>query len=753
MGMRGALAIPLTLLFAAAVPGQPPAGEEREAPSYTITEDEVIFATDENKGITFMEFVKLAQQVTGRTFMPPEGVGPSPAAPTGIQPGAAGAGPRIAILGRMRVRKENFFSFFQTVLRIKDYAVVRRGQDDTEIYEIISLASPKRQEVKNAVRFVPVEELSNFAQDEGTVILTTVRLKYTNPQQASNTLRPLFTDPQGFAQLQAVGDSQALALVGFAPWVWTIYRMIQLVDVPEEIDQPVVRIVRLQHASADELEPILSDLITARGGVIQAARRPQTGQQRPQGQEIEPKVLPEPRTNALILTASRSDMPLIENLVVMLDTPMEDVEGDFHVIQLTNVLARDVQRVLGDFLTRTQQAEQQARQGQGRARTVREIRPVVVADDKSNSLLVTAAKTRYAEILKIVERIDVRRPQVLIEAALVEVDVNSTFDIGAELGLVDVAAQGNKFTRPFGFTNFGLSQFQDTDNNGLPDTRLPNFDNPPRGLLGGIISGGDFSIPVLLNLNKTDALANVLSIPSVLVNDNEEATVESTREVATQTSNQGTATTSTGFSGYQPAGISLKISPSISESNYLKLHIDLEVSRFLGSASNPALPPDKITRKITTQVTMPSGHTLVLGGVLQDDSSNSNTGVPILKDIPVLGWLFGSHSKSAEKLNLYFFVTPFILDETDFSDLKDISYHTKLEAQQFIGKERIQLVDRKWSGGKAPRIEDSQVSAEDLEHLGGFELPSYTPPRSGERPAAEGAQAPAAPSGSPEKQP
>ena len=440
----------------------------------------------------------------------------------------------------------------------------------------------------------------------------------------------------------------------------------------------------------------------------------------------------EPRTNSLIVVAMKEDLPNIESLVVKLDTQVTDIEGDYHVVQLANVLAKDIAATLRQFLQQSDEAQRRAMQGRGQRRTNREMRPVVISDEKSNSLLITASKTRYAELLKLIERLDVRRPQVLIEAALVEVDVNSTFDFGTELGLVDIGSENGDWQRPFGFTSFGLSQFQDTDGNGIPDLRLPNFANPPKGLMGGIITGGDFSIPLLLNLNQSDTLANVLSIPSVLVNNNEGATVTSTKEVPTQTSNQGTATTSTGFSGYQKAGITLNISPSISESNYLKLSVDLEVSRFLGSTTNAALPPDKITRKIKTMVTIPNGHTLVLGGVLQDDFSDANTGIPILKDIPVLGWLFSSTSKSSDKLNLYFFVTPYIMDEKDFSDLKALSYQTKLEAQQYIGKERIQLVDRKWTGGNRIRIDDSNVSVDDLEKLGGLELPVYKPPHRGE---------------------
>ncbi len=705
--------------------GAPP---QKPSPAYTFDGETVTFVTDELQGIPMLEFIKLAQKVTGKVFI--NNFTSTPGVPPGVPGAPAAQGPRISFIGPKRVKKENFFAFFQTILRIYGYAVVKRGEGDTEVYEVASLSSQQRMDVKTAARFVPCEELSQYSKDEGTVLLTTVKFKYMDPRQAASTLRPLFSDNINFSQVVSVGDSNSVVIMGFAPWVWTIYRMIKLVDVPPDIEKPQVEILRLQYASADELEPIITDLISASSGVKGGRRQGVSG--RLMANYVEPKIMAEPRTNSLIVVAMKDDLPNIESLVVKLDTQITTVEGDYHVVQLTNVLAEKLAKTLRDFLLQSDQAQQRALQGRGQRRTNREIRPVVIPDEKSNSLLIMASKTRYAELLKLIERLDVRQPQVLIEAALVEVDVNSTLDFGTELGLVDLGGENSSWHRPFGFTSFGLSQFQDTDGNGIPDLRLPNFSNPPQGLMGGIITGGDFSIPLLLNLNKRDTMANVLSIPSVLVNNNEEAEVKSTQGKATQTSNQGTATTSTGFSGYQNAGISLSISPSISESNYLKLSISLEVSRFLGSSSNAALPPDKITRTIKTMVTIPDGHTLVLGGVLQDDYNHGNTGIPILKDIPVLGWLFSSTSHGSDKLNLYFFVTPYIMDEKDFSDLKALSYQTKLEAQQYIGKERIQLVDRKWTGGNRIRIDDSNVSVEDLEKLGGLELPVYKPPRKGE---------------------
>ena len=262
-----------------------------------------------------------------------------------------------------------------------------------------------------------------------------------------------------------------------------------------------------------------------------------------------------------------------------------------------------------------------------------------------------------------------------------------------------------------------------------PIPRLPDFDNPIAGFTGGILSSDDFAIPILINvLNQTDT-ANVLSMPSVLVNNNENALVESQEERPTTEANQGTATTETSFGGFEPAGITLEISPSISTNNYLRLNIQLEVSRFTTPYDpNSPTPGVKATRKLQTQVTMPSDHTMVLGGVIEDAESKTEQGIPFLKDIPVLGWLFKSKTNENKKVNLYFFLTPHILNEDDFADLDNLSFRKKLEAEQYIGKRRIQIMDPKWRGQAPGILEDPHATIEDLDRQTNSEFPEYRAP-------------------------
>ena len=230
---------------------------------------------------------------------------------------------------------------------------------------------------------------------------------------------------------------------------------------------------------------------------------------------------------ALVLSGTGEQVNEALELIARLDVPGTPINADANVIYLKNVLAEDLEQTLKQFMQEDNQAEQQAQApgGAGASAARRTRRTVINSHKESNSLLISAAGTKYKQVLALIDKLDQRQPQVLIEAALVELTTGDLDRFGVELGLLDLPAAGNEFTRGFGFTNFGASAFQDTDDDGLPDTRLPDFDNPLQGVTGGIISGDGFSVPILINALSTDDKANILSLPSVLVNNNEAATV------------------------------------------------------------------------------------------------------------------------------------------------------------------------------------------------------------------------------------
>ncbi|MCA8977603.1 MAG: hypothetical protein KDC98_22960 [Planctomycetes bacterium] len=713
---------------------QDPGGQDPGArPVMRIDEetDSIVISMSETNGLELPEFVKWAQEVTKRPFTFNEQELMTPA-----------GGNRVTFLGTLSFKRDtfqdDFFGFFQTMLYIKGFAIVPRGEGTSEILEIISLTGVRAREITSGARYVTPEELPKYKTQTGVPILTTVQFKHTNASVAGNSLRQFFTaagSGQGGGSVVTgnVGNPSALLLQGYGPQVYAAVQLLELVDVEGEQPNLTVQVVPLQYAAPEEIAPILESVLENRqrirqqvladnsmgaGGAAAATNQPQL------------KIVQISSQKSLVLSGIQEHVIEALELIARLDLPSQIVEGQASVIYLKNVLADDLRDTLHQFMQEDNNAEASAQTGgPGQGTAPRPRRTVIQAHKESNSLLVSAAPTKYTQIEALIAKLDQRQPQVLIEAAIVELTTGDLQRFGVELGLLDLPENGD-YTRGCGYTHFGRSVFSDTDDDGLADTRLPDFDNPLQGLTGGFIRSNGFSIPLLVNALSTDDSANILSLPSVLVNNNETAIVTTGESRPTLNNTQNATGTQQGAGEPRDAGITLEISPTISPNRYLRLNINLEVSRFVGAFDPNSATGGGVTlsRTIRTQVTMPSEATMIVGGVIEDSESESDGGIPFLKDIPILGYLFKKSERQSNKTNLYFFVTPTILDEEDFHDLSHLSMQKKLEAQEYIGERRLRIMDRKWTGtagDQARKLDDEGSTIEDLDNQGIFEMPLY----------------------------
>jgi general secretion pathway protein D len=484
-------------------------------------------------------------------------------------------------------------------------------------------------------------------------------------------------------------------------------------------------VVPLEFAAAEELADTITELLESSRRAAQARTQQQAAQgvtgQLQQGQ-TESKIMVDARTNSLLVMAMPEDMPRIKDLIAKLDTEVIQGERTYHIYNLNNVDAEELAETLDEFIrdaSRVTAGGARGAQGQAQAAGATASRSgevVVVADKTTNSLLIAASRSKYQEVLELIQRLDERQDQVLIETALVELTGQDSLNLAVELGLAEIAGDGGG---EFGVSNFGLATYDDTDGDGIPDVKVPNITT---GLTAGILQGDDFSLPVLISALQERRDTNVLNVPSVLVNNNGSAQVESKDA---QPTTQITATggvsgqTQENFREYVEAGITLDISPTISASRYLRLNINLEVSTFVG-AVNGAIPPPKLTRKLNTVVNVPDGDTMVIGGIITDNKGRTRRSLPWIGDIPVLGYLFSDTEDSQSKTTLYFFVTPHIMRDRDFADLAKYSFERKMGAADAIGADRIRLVDPSF-GQKEEGVD-----------LRGFEVPLYRGPSRGE---------------------
>lgn len=707
------LAAPLLFLSApvAQDAGQDPDPIQELDGSYILNFAE---AEDGEEGMTLARLVRACEQVTGITFTYTN------------ETSTFLTSTQVRLIGTKTVPKSEFYNFFQILMVIHEFVCTEVGAEPISIIEITSMQTNGRNTIRKDSVFVEPEDLERYADQPATLITTVVSLPNTDVRQLSNSMRTMITDTNTQQMLPA-GATNSMVLVGFGSNVVALARMLQIVDEASKLEEvtPQFEVIPLEYAAADEIASTVEELLDASTRVVQQGQR---GQQQGATASLaqgatEAKIMVDPRTNSLLVMAMPDVLPNIKELVARLDVDVIERERSYHIYNLENVNAEDLATTLNEFLqdaTRLEANRQTAGQGQrgaGAAGSSNQTEFVVVPDAQTNSLLIAASRTRYQELKSLISHLDERQDQVLIETALVELSSRDFLDIGVELGLADIPGIGE--AGGFGVTNFGLSTLDDTDNDGIPDTKVPNTAN---GITAGILDGDDFSLPVLLQLIEEKRNSNVLNVPSVLVNNNGSATVTTIEEQPTTTVTLGggvTGQTQENFNGYEQAGITMQISPSISASRYLRMGIFLEVSNFIGAVSG-AIPPTRITRTLETTVNVPDGDTMVIGGIIVDNRTETETQIPFLGDLPVIGRLFERKASTLDRTALYFFVTPHIMSDESFGDLADFSFKKKMEAANTIGFDRVRLIDE--SFGK---------SAEEI-GLSGFDVPLYTAPGRGE---------------------
>lgn len=278
---------------------------------------------------------------------------------------------------------------------------------------------------------------------------------------------------------------------------------------------------------------------------------------------------------------------------------------------------------------------------------------VVLADPDNNQVIVKAPIKQQDELAKLIDRLDRRRAQVYIQAYIVAVTDNEDFTLGFETQIQ--AGQ------------FGL----DTDFQLGTRGTGGNFQSPklPALGLGGLTAAvikSDY-VPIIINASQTNSDVRILSSPQLLVNDNEEAEIVSIdEEPYTEVTNDG-GVSQEGFAGFAEAGTTLRVTPSISDGGFLRLEYYVELSNFTDTVGSP---PPRATRKVTGKATIPSDATIVVGGLEVEDIRNSIAKIPLIGDIPLIGELFKRTDKVNNKAKLYVFLTPRIMTDPNFNDLK-----------------------------------------------------------------------------------
>lgn len=277
----------------------------------------------------------------------------------------------------------------------------------------------------------------------------------------------------------------------------------------------------------------------------------------------------------------------------------------------------------------------------------------VLADEFNNQIIVKAPSRLQPVFARIIEKIDLRRPQVYLEAMIVTVTHDDTFNWSVD-------TQGV-------FGQFGIQSVFGTASGAADSLLEPRTANAALSGLTAALIRSD-SVPFVLNVLASDADTHILASPQVLVDDNEEATILSQIEQPTTTTTSGVdGPPVTSFGGFQEAGPELTITPHISEGGYVRLEFSATLSSFIGESSDPAVPPARLTNEIeTASVRVPSDSTIIVGGLSFETTSETVFKIPLLGDIPLVGLAFQDINKTNNTTTLYVFITPRIMRDDHF---------------------------------------------------------------------------------------
>lgn len=598
---------------AASGPGTSAAAQPRGPDVVTLN-----FANADIEGV-----VKVISEITGKNFI--------------LDPRVKGT---INIISAKPMPRSLVYEVFLQALRVQGFTTV---------------------EERGAVVIVPEAEAKFYRPSAGVGGIQTqvFTLKHQPASQMVAILRPLIAVNNTIA---AYPSSNALIVTDYASNLKRIERVIEIVDQPFEAD-PVI--IPLQHASAIDLAQTINPLLAepAQAGADPTYRF---------------TIIADARTNSLLARAGTPSRLLrVRQLVAMLDSPTS-AAGNIHVIYLKNAVATRVAEVLRAVYTGEAGAAKPAPAAatplaRGQAGAAPAPSPasstalapgIIQADAATNALIITAPDAIYNNLRAAVEKLDVRRAQVYVEALIAEVTADRAAEFGIQWQNVGGLNETSQARRGFAGTNFG-----DPSQNIVAISQNPALAG--RGLNIGVVKG-TISVPgigeilnlgVLLRALESDANANILSTPTLLTLDNEEAKIvigQNVPFITGQYAVSAAATTPTPFQTIErkDVGLTLSIRPQISQGGTVRLQLYQEVSSVTDS-TNSGLITNK--RSVESTVLVDDGQIVVIGGLIQDTMRDGVEKVPGLGDIPVLGALFRYNTRSRSKTNLMIFLRPVVL--------------------------------------------------------------------------------------------
>jgi len=586
------------------------------------------------------------------------------------------------------------YNQFLAALRLSGFTVVESGG----LYKVVPEADAKLQ--GGAVSVGP-------AGPGGSQIVTQIfRLNHETAANLVPILRPLIS-PNNTINVNPGNNS--LVITDYADNLQRMGRIIAALDVSNATD---VEVIPLRHALASDLAPVVQRLAETGGAVAAGAPAAAAGQ----GQtdtSFRTTVIAEPRSNTLVVRAANpARLNLVRTLVERLDQPgSQNPTGNIYVVYLKNAeavrLAVTLRAAMAGMATTGAggAAIQGGSQPVATAANAAAANPAtaavqgaaqvstggqIQADPATNALIITAPEPQYRQLRAVIDRLDARRAQVFVESLIAEVNADKAAEFGIQWQNV-IGAASSSVLGVLG-TNFSIGGTNIID---LQKGVATGASTPATGFNFGLVrnANGTYVLAALARFLETNAEGNVLSTPNLLTLDNEEAKIVIGQNVPFVTgqytnNNSGTNGSVNPFQTIErkDVGLTLRVKPQISENGTVRMQIFQEVSSVLPSSVNSSTGLITNKRSIESNVLVEDGAIVVLGGLLQDEYGGGQEKIPVVGDVPVLGNLFKTETRSRKKTNLMVFLRPVVVRDAEATGALSLDRYDLMRNMQGVAQ-------------------------------------------------------------------
>jgi general secretion pathway protein D len=598
------------------------------APAPALAKGVVLNFTD----VDISTMVKFISELTGKNFVMDERVKG-----------------KISVFSPSKLSPEEAFNVFTSVLELKGFTTIQAGR----VYKIVPIAGARQQ----GMRILTGREKGPV---NDAYIARVIPLENISSAEAVTFLQPVISK-DGY--IASFGPSNMLLVVDSDLNIQKVLGILKIIDTSQRREG--AELVFLKNATAENVANVIREWMgtkdkgtrTAGQGVSSAAGG---------------LIVPDTRLNALIIFGSEKDKNDIKKLIAMVDVVPPTSSSKINVYYLENADATEAAKVLEGVVKESAATAQSGAAGAAQQQSPFEGGKIIITPDKpTNSLVILASPADYQNLLQVIRKLDKRRRQVFVQAVIAEISFDKLKDIGTQVAVSGAGVTGNTALAgifdPFNFLA-GLT--------------------PQQAAVVKVLQSLTSNTQIGANFNAyfTDQAINVLSTPTIMTSDNKEAEIFVGQNVPLITQSN---LTSTGLAQQsierKDVGIDLKITPQITEGDYLKLDIYQEISRV---TANKGQATDLVTdkRSAKTSVVVRDKDTVVIGGLLQDRYDDTVNKIPILGDIPLLGWLFKTKSTERNKINLMILLTPRIIKSAD--DMAEVSNNQKNRMEEAMKSDR-----------------------------------------------------------------